>query len=229
MGADDTGAHLLLSIIQYLNAQYGQRLDLKRLLLVSPITHLHHTNYPSTKFHKYPEPIFYFHYSAIIDQWIQYLLGKRDYSLARLLQTSQHIAADIRFNSPDFLTLCKSGHELVRKREFRQSFYFNPVAIRTFDKFVRDPFVGVVFNSSQFLKSITNIKKFEVVTLMHSAIRDDALIFVDFLQNVKLNGNKIAVKNEQFHAAFTGCLRFSNLFTSCPELIAHIIKAIQFA
>ena len=162
--------------------------------------------------------------------WFQYLFGKQDDDLSRLLQTSNHIAANIRFNSPEYLTLIKSGHELVRKREFRQSFYFDPVAIRTFDRFIRDPYIGLVFNSSQFLSSITNVGKIEVVTVMHSAIRDDALIFSDFLGQVRLkNGDKVHLSNEEFHAAFTGCIRFSNLFNSCPDLVKHVAKVIKFS
>ena len=227
--ADDTGASLLISMLQYLNTQQ-RNIQYDNILFVAPISHFHHFDFPSSPKQKFVEPVQYFGYDDYVQFWLTYLLGEAEPQMHKLLWESQHISADVRNNTPPYLVYWTSRYTFLRNKKFRESFYYDPKAIRTFNRFVVDPYLNPLLLPENLLDALVDVEKITIISLMNSATRDDSLFLTDFLESSLTGKNynpSVKIENYFLHSGFTGCLRFSTWFNSCPELIGKIAQVLK--
>ena len=224
--ADDTGASLLISMLQYLKS-LRRKVYFHNVLFISPISHFHHMDFPSSPQKKFTEPVPYFCYKDHVHSWIEYLVGETNEKLYKLLKPSEHISPSIRNSTPPYLVYWTSTYTFLRKKEFRESYYYNPKAIRTFNHFVDDPLLNPLLKPQLLVESFRHTKKILTITLMNSANRDDGLFLTDFLETILPQKNpRVQIDNFFMHGGFTGCLRFSSWFDSCPDLVDQVHRVI---
>merc|ERR1712226_1021599 len=178
------------------------------ILFISPISHFHHMDFPSSPQKKFTDPIPYYDYRSYVNNWITYLLGSTDDKTYNMLRKSNHISPVVRNNTPPYLVYWTSTYIFLREKKYRESFYYDPKAIRMFNHFVDDPFVNPLLKPHLLKESLKIIKRITVITLMNSANRDDGLFFTDFLES-NVNPSKYrsrpVIQNYLMHGGFTGC------------------------